>query len=138
MSIDRLEIGRGIDIPLSEVEVRASRSGGPGGQHANKTETRIEAVFDVFASQVLPDEAKRLLAGRYGPRVVAVAQDSRSQTRNRELALTRLEERLRAGLKRQKRRRPTRPGRAARERRLERKRRASATKRLRQKPGPND
>lgn len=138
MNIDRLRIGRGIEIPLSEVEVRASRSGGPGGQHANKTETRIEAVFDIAASEVLTDEARRLLVSRYGPRVVAIAQDSRSQTRNRELALARLEERLRAGLKRQKRRRPTKPSRGAKERRLERKRRASATKQLRRKPEAGD
>ena len=71
----------------SEIEVRASRSGGPGGQHANKTESRIEAVFDVLASQLLPDEAKRAARRPLGPRVIAVAQDSRSQTRNRELAL---------------------------------------------------
>ncbi len=138
MSGESLRIGRGIEIPLGEIEVRASRSSGPGGQHANKTETRIEAVFDVAASQVLTEEARRLLSARYGPRVVAVAQDSRSQTRNRELALARLEERLRSGLKRQKRRRPTKPSRAAHARRLERKRRAGETKRLRRKPGPGD
>lgn len=132
--MDRLRVGRGIEIPLSEIEVRASRSGGPGGQHANKTESRIEAVFEIDASTTLDEEARRQLTTRFGPRVVAVAQDSRSQTRNRELALTRLQERIREGLRRQKKRRATQPGRASRERRLERKRRTSNLKQQRRRP----
>lgn len=136
--IDRLRIGRGIEIPLGEVELRASRSGGPGGQHANKTETRIEAVFEIEASSTLDATARRQLTARFGPRVVAVAQDSRSQTRNRELALKRLEGRIREGLSRQKRRRETKPGRGARERRLQRKRHTGQLKRQRRRPGPDD
>lgn len=122
-------------IPVGEIELRPSRSSGPGGQHANVTASRIEAVFDVDASRVLTDEQKRRLRARHGPRVTAVAQDARSQARNRELALERLRERIANGLRQRKRRRPTRPGRAARERRLEGKRRRSELKRQRRAPG---
>src|SRR4051794_41898919 len=89
-----MQIARGVDIPLEEIELRASRSSGPGGQHANVTASRIEAVFDVNASQSLTDEQKRRIMARCGPRVTAVAQDARGQARNRELALERLRERL--------------------------------------------
>jgi ribosome-associated protein len=123
-------------IPLEEIQFRASRSSGPGGQHANVTESRIEAVFDVGASQALTDPQRRLLKERVGDRVTAVAQDARSQARNRELALERLRERLAAGLRRPKPRRPTRPSRAARERRLQEKRRTSERKSERRRP-PN-
>lgn len=131
---DGLRIGDGVEIPLDEVELRASRSSGPGGQHANVTSSRIEAVFDVGASAALDEEQKRRLSERLGDRVTAVSQDARSQARNRELALERLAEKLTAGLRRPKRRRPTRPGRAAKERRLEGKRRRSATKQQRRRP----
>ena len=131
---DGLRIGDGVEIPLDEVELRASRSSGPGGQHANVTASRIEAVFDVEASEVLSEEQKARLRERLGDRVTAVSQDARSQARNRELALERLADKLRGGLRRPKRRRPTRPGRAARERRLESKRRRSDTKQQRRKP----
>jgi ribosome-associated protein len=131
---DELRISEGVAIPIAEVELRASRSSGPGGQHANVTASRIEAVFDVAASSALSEEQKRRIAARLGPRVTAVAQDARSQARNRELALARLAERLGRALERPKRRRPTKPGRAARERRLEAKRRASQRKRLRRPP----
>ena len=120
-------------VPLEEIELRASRSSGPGGQHANVTASRIEAVFDVTASS-LSDEHKRRICARLGRVVTAVAQDTRSQTRNRELALERLRERLSAALVVRKARRPTRPGRAARERRLQSKRRASEKKRMRRRP----
>ena len=131
---DRLEINDEVSLPLSEIELRASRSSGPGGQHANVTSSRIEAVFDVGASQTLNAGQKRRIAERLGDRVTAVAQDARSQARNRELALERLAEKLAAALKRPKRRRPTKPGRAARERRLEQKRRTSQRKAQRRRP----
>jgi ribosome-associated protein len=121
-------------IPLEEIQFRASRSSGPGGQHANVTASRIEAVFDVDASGSLSDDQRDLLRRRVGERVTAVAQDARSQARNRELALERLREKLVAGLRRPKPRRPTRPSRAARERRLEQKRRTSERKRKRRPP----
>jgi ribosome-associated protein len=124
-------------IPLDEIELRASRSSGPGGQHANVTASRIEAIFDVEASGALTDDQRELLRRRLGDRVSAVAQDARSQARNRELALERLREKLAAGLRRPKPRRPTRPSRAARERRLEEKRRTSQRKRER-RPPPSD
>jgi ribosome-associated protein len=133
-----IEIGPGVQIPLAEVELRASRSGGPGGQHANVTASRIEAVFDIAASPSLTEEQKRRLASRLGPRVSAVAQESRGQARNRELAVERLRERLTKALRPRKRRRPTKPTRAARRRRLEAKRRHSERKRQRSKPRPDD
>jgi ribosome-associated protein len=131
---DGLRIGDGVEIPLEEIELRASRSSGPGGQHANVTSSRIEAVFDVEASKTLSDEQKTRLRDKLGERVSAVAQDARSQARNRELALERLTEKLAAGIRRPKRRRPTRPGRAAKERRLERKRQRSQRKQQRRRP----
>ena len=131
---DPLRVGRGVAIPLSEIEMRASRSSGPGGQHANVTASRIEAVFDVAASGALSDEQKRRVMARCGPRVTAVAQDSRSQTRNRELALERLRGRLSAALVVPRSRRATKPSRGARERRLDVKRRRGETKRARRRP----
>ena len=107
-------------IPLREVSVRASRSSGPGGQHANKTSSRIEASFDVAASDALTDEQKRRIIARLGPRVIAVAQDARSQSRNRELALERLARRLSSALSVSRPRHQTRPSRAAVERRRRR------------------
>jgi ribosome-associated protein len=128
-----MPVARGVAIPLSEVELRASRSSGPGGQHANVTASRIEAVFDVAASRALDDEQKRRVMARVGPRVVAVAQDARSQARNRELALERLQGRLRAALHVRRPRQATRPTRASRERRLEGKRRRAQLKRGRRR-----
>ena len=121
-------------LPLSEVELRFSRSSGPGGQHANTAETRVEAVFDVSASAALTEHQKRRVLARAGPVLRAVAQDERSQWRNRELALERLVEQLRAALKVARRRVPTKPSRAAKERRLETKRRRGETKKLRRPP----
>jgi ribosome-associated protein len=121
-------------IPLEEIQFRASRSSGPGGQHANVTASRIEAVFEVAASDSLSEGQRDLLRRRLGDRVTAVAQDARSQARNRELALERLREKLAGGLRRPKPRRPTKPSRAARERRLEEKRRTSQRKRERRPP----
>jgi ribosome-associated protein len=132
----RVQVGSGktIELPLGEIELRFSRSSGPGGQHVQKTETRVEAVFDVEASSTLSDADKRRLLARIGPVVRAVAQDERSQSRNRELALERLAEAIAAGLKRKKKRRPTSPSPEARKRRLEGKRRRARTKRLRTDP----
>src|SRR5215218_7854541 len=127
-------INADLAVPLAEVELRTSRSSGPGGQHANVTASRVEAVYDVDESAALNDAQRERLRARYGERVTAVAQDARSQARNRELALERLREKLAAGLVVPKRRRPTRPSRAARERRLEQKRRAAARKRARRPP----
>jgi ribosome-associated protein len=129
-----MRVARGVDIPLEEVELRASRSSGPGGQHANVTASRIEAVFDVRASKALTDEQKRRVMARCGPRVTAVAQDARGQARNRELALERLRERLANALHVPRSRRATKPTRASRERRLEQKRRASQRKATRRRP----
>ena len=129
-----LAIGRGVVIPLSEVELRTSRSSGPGGQHANVTASRVEAVFDVEASEALSEEERRRIAARAGPVVRATAQDTRSQSRNRELALQRLRSRLEAALAVQRPRRATRPTAASRHRRLESKRRRSDIKRARRPP----
>jgi ribosome-associated protein len=131
---DPMPVARGLAIPLSEVELRASRSSGPGGQHANVTASRIEAVFDVGASRSLPEEARRRIAARCGPVVRAVAQDTRSQSRNRELALERLRSRLAAALTEQRPRRATRPTVAAKRRRIESKRRRGELKRQRRRP----
>ena len=121
-------------IPLSEVELRFSRSSGPGGQHAQKTETRVEAAFDVAASATLTEAQKRRLVRQAGPLVRTVAQDERSQARNRELALERLAETIRAGLRVRRKRRRTKPSAAVRERRLADKRRRAELKRLRRPP----
>jgi ribosome-associated protein len=131
---ETLVVNEELSIPLGEIELRASRSSGPGGQHANVTASRIEAVFDVGASPTLTSEQRGRLLERLGDRVSAVAQDARGQARNRELALERLREKLASGLRRPKARRPTRPSRAARERRLEQKRRTSERKRQRRAP----
>jgi len=129
-----LRIVDGLTIPLSEVTVRASRSSGPGGQHANVTASRVEASFDVLASSTLTDAQRERVLARVGPRVVAISQDERSQARNRELALARLGERLARALATPKRRRSTRPTAASRERRLQAKRRGTERKRERRPP----
>ena len=121
-------------IPVEEIGFRYSRSSGPGGQHAQKTETRVEAVFDVERSAALSDAQKRRVVAKAGPVLRAIAQDERSQWRNRELATERLVESLREALRVPRRRRPTKPTKASRERRLEQKRRRSNTKRLRRPP----
>ncbi|MHB8694088.1 MAG: alternative ribosome rescue aminoacyl-tRNA hydrolase ArfB [Solirubrobacteraceae bacterium] len=135
---DELQIAQGLSLPAREVTVRASRSSGPGGQHANVTASRIEASFDVQASQTLSEVQKQLLTERLGPRVVAIAQDARSQARNRELALQRLAEKLAAGLAVDAPRTPTRPSRAKRARRLDDKRRQGERKRARRPPDPGE
>ncbi len=125
---------RSVAIPLAEIELRFSRSSGPGGQHAQRTESRVEAVFDVEASAALSPAQKRRVIAKAGPVLRALAQDERSQWRNRELAIERLVETLREALRVPRRRRPTKPTAASRARRLEAKRRRSETKRLRRRP----
>ena len=129
-----LRIDERLSLPLSEIELRASRSSGPGGQHANVTASRVEAVFDVEASQALDEAQRSRLRERLGPVVTAVAQDARGQSRNRELALQRLAAKIAGGLRVQRKRRATRPSRAARQRRLEQKQRVGEKKRGRRKP----
>jgi ribosome-associated protein len=135
MSGESIQVTRTVAIPVSEIELRFSRSSGPGGQHAQKTETRVEATFDVETSAALSEAQKARVLRRAGPVLRAVAQDERSQTRNRELAVERLVDALREALKVERRRRPTKPTAASRERRLQEKRRRSETKQLRRPPG---
>ncbi|HEX3802597.1 MAG TPA: alternative ribosome rescue aminoacyl-tRNA hydrolase ArfB [Solirubrobacteraceae bacterium] len=133
-----MPVGAHAEIPLSEITLRASRSSGPGGQHANVTASRIEAVFDVSASEALTEEQKRRVISKLGPRVVAISQDARSQSYNRELALTRLRRRLETALHVDPPRARTRPTKASVQRRLETKRNQSQRKRQRRSPGAED
>jgi ribosome-associated protein len=134
MERESIRVTRSVVLPFSEVQLRFSRSSGPGGQHANRSETRVEAVFDVEASQALTEIQRRRVLARVGPVIRAVAQDERSQWRNRELAIERVAAQLREALHVERKRVPTKPSRASRERRLEDKRRRSETKRLRREP----
>ena len=131
---DFIRVTRSVTIPTDEIELRFSRSSGPGGQHANRSETRVEAVFDVEGSSALTDVQKRRVLAKAAPTLRAVAQDERSQWRNRELAVERLVEQLRRALHVERKRVPTKPSAAAKERRLEEKRRRSDVKRLRRAP----
>ncbi|HZV75186.1 MAG TPA: alternative ribosome rescue aminoacyl-tRNA hydrolase ArfB [Conexibacter sp.] len=133
-----MEIRRGLALPLDEVVLRTSRSSGPGGQHANVTASRVEAVFDVAASRALSDAQKARVIERCGPRVTAVAQDARSQARNRELALERLRERLAAALATPRPRTPTRPTAASRRRHASAKQRQAQRKQQRRAPGTDE
>lgn len=135
---DALEIGRSLRVPVAELVVRTSRSGGPGGQHANTSDTRVEVVFDVEASPSLGPRQRERLLERLGPTVRAVAADERSQGRNRVLALERLGDRLEAALRVEPPRRPTRPTKGSKERRLEGKRQRSELKRSRGRQEPSD
>jgi ribosome-associated protein len=134
MERESIRVTRSVSIPVSEMCVRVSRSSGPGGQHANTAETRVEAVFDVDASSSLTDRQKQRVRARVGPVFRAVAQDERSQARNRDLAVERLVAKLREALHVERRRVATRPTKASVERRLESKRRRSAVKRSRATP----
>jgi ribosome-associated protein len=134
MDGESIRVTRTVAIPVSEIELRFSRSSGPGGQHAQKTESRVEAIFDVEASSALTPAQKARVVRRAGPVLRAVAQDERSQARNRELASERLVDSLRDALRVERPRRPTRPTAAARERRLQEKRRRSKAKQLRRPP----
>lgn len=131
MASDSVRVTRSVMLPLAEIRIRVSRSSGPGGQHANTAETRVEASFDVASSSALTDAQKRRVTAKAGPLLRAVAQDERSQARNRELAIERLVARLADGLRVERRRLPTRPSRAATESRLEAKKRRGAVKRQR-------
>jgi ribosome-associated protein len=131
MADESIRVTRSVSIPRAEIELRFSRSSGPGGQHAQKTESRAEAVFDVEASAALTDAQKRRVIAKAGPVVRAVAQEERSQWLNRERAVERVVEALREALKVERRRKPTAPTEASKERRLEQKRRRAQTKRLR-------
>jgi ribosome-associated protein len=135
---DRLPIRPGVEIPMTEIELRTSRSSGPGGQHANVTASRVEAVFDVHASTTLTEAQQARIAARLGPRVTASAQDTRSQLRNRELALERLGDRLAAALEVARPRRATRPTAASRRKRMESKRRRGDVKRARRRPSSDE
>jgi len=135
---DPMRVTRDLAIPLDEIDLRASRSSGPGGQHANVTASRIEAVFDVHASQALTHAQRERLLAKLGPRVTAVAQDARGQARNRELALERLRDRLARALAVPRTRRPTRPSASSKAARLDSKRRLAQRKRERRRPAADD
>jgi ribosome-associated protein len=134
MERESIRVTRSVVLPRAEIELRYSRSSGPGGQHAQKSETRAEAIFDVASSSALSEAQKRRVIARAGPVLRAIAQDERSQARNRELAVERVVEQLREALRVERPRRPTKPTAQSRERRLEGKRRRSVTKRLRRPP----
>jgi ribosome-associated protein len=135
MDRESIRVTRSVSLPVGEIELRFSRSSGPGGQHAQKSETRVEALFDVEASQALTPVQKRRVTAKAGSVLRSVAQDERSQWRNRELALERVVEQLRAALRVERKRVPTRPSATARQRRLDEKKRRAETKRLRRPPG---
>jgi ribosome-associated protein len=134
---ESIRVTRSVVLPLAEIQLRTSRSSGPGGQHAQKSETRVEAVFDVEASTALTDAQKRRVVAKAGPVLRAVAQDERSQLRNKDLAVERLVESLREALKVPRRRVATKPSAASKQRRLDAKKRRSQVKRLRGSP-PRD
>ena len=134
---DFLHVKPGVAIPMAEIELRTSRSSGPGGQHANVTASRVEAAFDVTASAALTPEQRSRISARLGPRVTAAAQDTRSQHRNRELALERLASRLAHALEVRRPRTRTRPTRASQKRRVDAKKRRGETKRTRRRPDPD-
>jgi ribosome-associated protein len=131
---ESIRVTRSVALPRSEIVLRTSRSSGPGGQHAQRSETRVEAVFDVEASTALSAVQKRRVIAKAGPIIRAVAQDERSQLRNKELATERVVERLRDALRVERRRVATRPTAAARKRRLEEKKQRGELKRLRRRP----
>jgi ribosome-associated protein len=134
MASSFVRVTRSVSLPIAEIELRVSRSSGPGGQHAQKSSTRVEALFDVEASTALSDAQKRRVVARAGAVLRAVAQDERSQLRNRELATERLIEKLRAALAVPRSRTPTKPTAASRERRITAKKQRGKTKRLRRPP----
>jgi ribosome-associated protein len=133
-----LRVNRNLTIPLSEIAWRATTPGGPGGQHANRTASRVEVRFDVEASQSLGPRQRSVLLDRLGPVVTASAADERSQARNRQLALERLAAKVAGALRVRPPRRPTAPTKAARERRLEEKRHRSGVKRARRAPSDDE
>jgi ribosome-associated protein len=134
MEAQSIRVTRSVSIPAAEIRFRVSRSSGPGGQHANTSETRVEALFDVDASESLTERQKQRVRSKAGAVVRAVAQDERSQALNRELAVERLVAKLRDALRVERRRVATRPTKASVKRRLRGKRRRSAVKRSRGTP----
>lgn len=138
MPTDVLRVTPSCSIRMDELEWRFSASGGPGGQHANTSNTRAEVRFDVAGSPSLGPRQRARLLERLGPDVRVVASDERSQSRNRELALERLRVRLADALRVERPRRPTAPTKAARQRRVEAKRQRGEVKRGRARPGPDD
>jgi ribosome-associated protein len=134
MPAESIRVTRSVSLPAEEIQLRFSRSSGPGGQHAQRSETRVEALLDVEASSALSPAQKRRVIARAGPVLRAVAQDERSQRRNRELAVERLVQALRDALRVERKRRPTSPTAASRQRRLDEKRRRAEVKRLRRPP----
>jgi ribosome-associated protein len=134
MDGESIRVTRSVSIPVSEILLRFSRSSGPGGQHAQKSETRVEAVFDVEASEALSPTQKARVTRKAGPILRAIAQDERSQARNRELAVERIADQLRDALRVERKRVPTTPTKQSKERRLEAKRRRGEVKRLRRPP----
>jgi ribosome-associated protein len=134
---ESIRVTRSVVLPLAEIQLRTSRSSGPGGQHAQKSETRVEAVFEVEESTALTDAQKRRVVAKAGPVLRAVAQDERSQLRNKDLAVERLVASLREALKVPRRRVATKPSAASKQRRLEAKKRRSRVKQLRGSP-PRD
>lgn len=133
-----LQVNSRLSLPLNEIELRTTVSSGPGGQHANRSQTRVEAVFRVFDSETLSDEQKRRIAGKLGAVVTAVAQDQRSQTRNRDTALERLAQKLDGALRIARKRTPTKPTKAAKRRRVESKKQRGELKAARRKPTTDD
>ena len=134
MERESIRVTRSVSLPFSEIELRVSRSSGPGGQHAQKSSTRVEALFDVEASSALSEVQKRRVVARVGPVLRAVAQDERSQARNRELAVERLVAKLQGALAVPRPRKPTKPTKSSRERRLTGKKHRGQIKRLRRPP----
>jgi ribosome-associated protein len=134
MRDESIRVTRSVTLPVNEIELRFSRSSGPGGQHAQRSETRVEAILDVEASSALTPAQKRRVIDRAGPVLRAIAQDERSQWQNRERAVERLVAALREALRVERSRRPTRPTAESRERRLAGKRRRAEVKRLRRPP----
>lgn len=132
--MESLRINGGTRIPLSDVVIRASRSSGPGGQHANMTSSRIEVSFDVRESHALSPGQRALVLERVGPVVRAVSQDARSQSRNRDLALERLADRIRDALHVDAKRRATKPSRSAKRKRVESKVKRGKVKQARKRP----
>lgn len=128
MAAKNLDITKRVSIPQSELEWRFTPSGGPGGQHANRSATRAEVTFDIEASEALDPAVRERLVAAFGPRLRISVDDTRSQTRNRDLALERLRERLAGALRPRRVRRATKPSRGANERRLRAKRKTARRK----------
>jgi ribosome-associated protein len=131
---DEIRVTRSVTVPRREIELRFSRSSGPGGQHAQRTETRVEALFDVGASTALTERQRKRVIAKAGPVLRGIAQDERSQWQNRELATARVIDALRAALEVPRRRKATKPSNASKEQRLAAKRRRGEVKRLRKPP----